>query len=62
MQGEVLPSYVLHSHGGPLHCPKRRHMRVISYLGMLDKLFGVPVTTRNWKTISSVIKVLQDTE
>ncbi len=38
----------------------RRHMKVIGYLGMLDKLLGVPVTTRNWNTIKLVIKVLQD--
>ena len=38
----------------------RRHMKVISYLGMLDKLLGAPVTTRNWSTVKSVIKVLQD--
>ena len=24
----------------------RRHMKVISYLGTLDRLFGVPATTR----------------
>ena len=40
----------------------RRHMKVISYLGMLDRLLGVPVTTRNWNTITSVIKVLQDSK
>jgi hypothetical protein len=38
----------------------RRHMKVIGYLGMLDKLLGVPVTTRNWNTIMSIIKALQD--
>jgi uncharacterized protein (DUF1697 family) len=38
----------------------RRRMRVIGYLGMLDRLLGVAVTTRNWNTITSVIKVLQD--
>ncbi|MHB8425757.1 MAG: hypothetical protein ACYDB9_11510, partial [Gammaproteobacteria bacterium] len=38
----------------------RRHMKVIGYLGMLDRLLGVPVTTRNWNTIMSVIKILQD--
>jgi uncharacterized protein (DUF1697 family) len=38
----------------------RRHMKVIGYLGMLDKLLGTPVTTRNWNTITSVIKVLED--
>lgn len=39
----------------------RRHMKVIRYLGLLDRLLGVPVTTRNWNTIRSVIKVLRDT-
>jgi uncharacterized protein (DUF1697 family) len=36
----------------------RRHMKVISYLGMVDRLFGVPVTTRNWNTITAIGKVL----
>ena len=36
----------------------RRHMRVISYLGKIDQLFGVPVTTRNWNTIAAIAKVL----
>jgi hypothetical protein len=36
----------------------RRHMKVISYLGALDRLFGVPVTTRNWNTITAVAKAL----
>ena len=38
----------------------RRHMKVISYLGTMDRLFGVPVTTRNWNTILAVAKVLRD--
>src|SRR5438552_3371268 len=29
----------------------RRHMRTINYLGQIDKLFGVPATTRNCNTI-----------
>jgi hypothetical protein len=33
-------------------------MKVISYLGTVDRLFGVPITTRNWKTITAVAKVL----
>jgi uncharacterized protein (DUF1697 family) len=37
----------------------RRHMKTIRYLGMIDSLFGVPVTTRNWNTFTAVIKVLQ---
>ena len=36
----------------------RRDMKVISYLGALDRLFGVPVTTRNWNTITAIAKVL----
>ena len=36
----------------------RRHMKAISYLGTLDRLFGVPVTTRNWNTITAIARVL----
>ena len=38
----------------------RRHMRTISYLGQIDKLFGVPATTRNWNTIDAIVRVLND--
>jgi uncharacterized protein (DUF1697 family) len=38
----------------------RRHMKVIGYLGRLDRLFGVPVTTRNWNTITAIATVLGD--
>jgi uncharacterized protein (DUF1697 family) len=38
----------------------RRHMKTIAYLGQLDKVFGVPTTTRNWNTISTVVRVLKD--
>ena len=38
----------------------RRHMKVISYLGTFDRLFGVPVTTRNWNTITAIAKVLRN--
>jgi len=36
----------------------RRHMKVIGYLGTIDRLFGVPVTTRNWNTVTAVATVL----
>jgi uncharacterized protein (DUF1697 family) len=36
----------------------RRHMKVISYLGSLDRLFGVPATTRNWNTMTAIARVL----
>ena len=38
----------------------RRQMKVISYLGTLDRVFGVPVTTRNWNTITAIAKVLDN--
>lgn len=38
----------------------RRHMKAIGYLGKIDRLFGVPVTTRNWNTIAAIAKVLAD--
>ncbi len=40
----------------------RRHMKVIGYLGSFDRLFGVPVTTRNWNTITAIARVLGDGE
>ncbi len=36
----------------------RRHMKTIGYLGQIDRLFGVPVTTRGWNTIITIVKVL----
>jgi uncharacterized protein (DUF1697 family) len=36
----------------------RRDMKVVGYLGRLDRLVGVPVTTRNWNTISAIARVL----
>ncbi len=38
----------------------RRQMKAISYLGKIEKLLGVPVTTRNWNTIAKVAKILRD--
>jgi uncharacterized protein (DUF1697 family) len=40
----------------------RRHMKTIGYLGRIDKLFGVPATTRNWNTILAVVRVLKGQE
>jgi uncharacterized protein (DUF1697 family) len=36
----------------------RRHMKVITYLGALDRLFGVAATTRNWNTMTAIAGVL----
>ena len=37
----------------------RRQMKAISYLGKVEKMFGVPATTRNWNTIQKVAKILR---
>jgi len=36
----------------------RRQMKAIGYLGTLDRVFGVAVTTRNWNTITAIARVL----
>lgn len=38
----------------------RRHMKVIGFLGSLDRLYGVPATTRNWNTIAAIARVLDN--
>jgi uncharacterized protein (DUF1697 family) len=37
----------------------RRHMKTIGYLGQIDKLYGVPATTRNWNTIMAITRILK---
>ena len=39
----------------------RRHMKTIGYLGQIDKLFGAPVTTRNWNTMMTIARLLKPT-
>lgn len=36
----------------------RREMKAIGHLAQLDRLFGVPVTTRNWSTIIAIARIL----
>ena len=36
----------------------RPDMKVIGYLGTLDRLFGVPLTSRSWNTFIAITKVL----
>jgi uncharacterized protein (DUF1697 family) len=38
----------------------RRQMKAIGYLGRLEKIFGVPVTTRNWNTMLTVGRILKE--
>ncbi len=35
-------------------------MKVIGFLGAMDRLYGVSVTTRNWNTIAAIVKVLRN--
>lgn len=38
----------------------KRHMKVIGYVGALDRLYCVPVTTRSWNTIAAIARVLRN--
>jgi uncharacterized protein (DUF1697 family) len=38
----------------------RRQMKAISFLGKLEKLLGVPATTRNWNTIKKIAEILDN--
>jgi len=37
----------------------RRQMKAITYLGKIEKLLGLPASTRNWNTIEKVAKILE---
>ncbi|HWY51539.1 MAG TPA: hypothetical protein VNW72_08660 [Chthoniobacterales bacterium] len=37
----------------------RRQMKAISYLSKIEKMLGVPATTRSWNTIEKVVKILE---
>jgi uncharacterized protein (DUF1697 family) len=37
----------------------KRQMKAIRYLSQIDKLFGSPATTRNWNTITTIVKTLE---
>jgi len=65
-----LSTPVIFPEGGPwllkiLACERRfvlgvyrRQMKAISYLGEIDRLFGVRATTRNWNTVNAIARVL----
>jgi uncharacterized protein (DUF1697 family) len=36
----------------------RRQMKAVGYLGSIDRLFGVPATTRNWNTMTAIANVV----
>ena len=36
----------------------RRQMKAIGYLGKIEKLLGIPATTRSWNTIQKVVQIL----
>jgi uncharacterized protein (DUF1697 family) len=37
----------------------RRQMKAIGYLGKIEKILGVPATTRSWNTLEKIFKVLE---
>jgi hypothetical protein len=37
----------------------RRHMKTIGYLGQIERVLGVPTTTRNWNTIVAIVRILK---
>jgi uncharacterized protein (DUF1697 family) len=51
---------VLACHGRFVFGLYRREMKAIGYLGYLEKIFGVPVTTRNWNTILAIVRILEN--
>jgi len=58
----VLPSLPLSlpdGGGWQLRILATQNRFIAGYLGTIDKLLGVPVTTRNWNTVAAIIKVLQ---
>ena len=38
----------------------RRHMKTIGYLGQIDKFFNAPATTRNWNTVTAIMRILKE--
>jgi uncharacterized protein (DUF1697 family) len=38
----------------------RRQMKAISYLGKIEKRFGVAATTRNWNTVQKIVQILNE--
>ena len=49
---------ILSTHDRFLFGLYRREMKAISCLSAIDKLFGVPVATRNWNTVNAILKLL----
>jgi uncharacterized protein (DUF1697 family) len=52
---------ILAVHGQFIFGVYRREMKAIGALGGMDKLFGAPVTTRNWNTVCAVLRLLEKT-
>jgi uncharacterized protein (DUF1697 family) len=46
-------------HGGIVLGVCRREMKAIAYLGQLEKMIGVPVTTRSWNTMLTIARTLR---
>lgn len=51
---------ILGAHKRVVYGVYRRQMKAIGCLGQIDRIFGVPATTRNWNTIRTVIRILNE--
>jgi uncharacterized protein (DUF1697 family) len=38
----------------------RRQMKAIGYLGKIEKILGVPATTRSWNTVQKIVQILNE--
>jgi uncharacterized protein (DUF1697 family) len=50
---------IVSAHGRIVLGVCRREMKAIAYLGQLEKIVGVPVTTRSWNTILTIARALK---
>lgn len=50
---------ILGRHGRFVFGLYRRHPRVITHLGRVDRLFGARATTRNWNTFAAIERALR---
>jgi hypothetical protein len=50
---------IVSAHGRIVLGVCRREMKAIAYLGQLEKIVGVPVTTRSWNTILTIARTLK---
>ena len=50
---------IVSAHGRIVLGVCRREMKAIAYLGQLEKIVGVPVTTRSWNTMLTIARAVK---